>query len=92
MLNHDLEGVGTSLFAEFRPGGNIASGQALKDCADIDEDVARANDDAAHNAQIPHDAKVWQLKGGRHHVMRDGVTRRADFVGREPSDWSIIHQ
>jgi hypothetical protein len=50
VLNHDFECVSARLFAELRPCDDVSADHGLKDRADVDEEVARAHDYAAHYA------------------------------------------
>src|SRR5262249_38061436 len=54
--------------------------QRLETRADRAENRTRANGDSAHHAQIAHDAKAWQLKRRRDHVMRHRKPRRRDGI------------
>src|SRR5256885_493291 len=76
------ETVAPPRLAEVRPGGDVAADQLVEDRADVDEDVARADDDAAHDAEVLLDAEAGNLERGRHHLSRNGEARLADGVGR----------
>src|SRR2546423_1115221 len=75
-------GVAARRLAEVRPGCDVAADQLVEDRADVDEDVARADDDAAHDAEVLLDVEAGNLERGRHHLARDGEARLADGVGR----------
>ena len=52
VFHHQLMCVGAGSFAELRIEGNIAAEQSLKARADVSDDTAGTNYDAAHNTEV----------------------------------------
>src|SRR5215475_16105914 len=81
VLDHDFKSLAARLLAKLREKSDVSADQGLQGSADRTEDRARTHRDAAHNAEVAHDAEARQFERGRDHVMRDRITRRRDGIG-----------
>src|SRR5262249_39968883 len=81
VLDHDFKSLAARLLTKLREESDVAADQCLQASADCAEDRARTHGDAAHDAEIAHDAEARQFERGRDHVMRDRITRRRDGIG-----------
>src|SRR3712207_7249819 len=68
LFRSDVEGVAAGRLAEVRPGGDVAADHRVEDGPDVDEEVARADDDAAHDAEALPDAVARQLQRSEEHT------------------------
>ena len=58
-----LHRIFARLFAEVGQDGDVAADQRLQSCADRSENRSRANDDAAHDAEIFHNPITIKFEG-----------------------------
>jgi len=65
MLNHKTVRVGAGFFTEFSVNRNVAAQQRLQRRANIADDAARSDHDAADDAEIFPDALIGNLRDGR---------------------------
>ena len=63
MEGHHGVGVLAGFFAEFGEECDVSADQGLQACAYCGEDVAGADDDAAHDADVADDAVAGELEG-----------------------------
>src|SRR5882724_10096873 len=64
MRLHRVEGVAAGPLAQVGVEGDVAAEERLDGGAEIPDDRARAHDNAAHDAEIAHDALARQLESG----------------------------
>src|SRR6185503_11753367 len=91
MLDHDFKRVGTSLFAQGCPNGYVSPDDHLKSRTDGGENVSRPDNNAADNSEVLRDAKIWELKGRSHHLMRNRVAGRTNVVRHSLVQGITVH-
>src|SRR5215468_10735983 len=69
VLDHDFKSLAARLLAKLREESDVAADQCLETPPDRAEDRARTDGDAAHDAEIAHEAEARQFKPGRYHMM-----------------------
>src|SRR6476619_3473724 len=65
MLNHTMVRVGPGFFTEFSVNLNVAAQQRLQRRANIADDAARPDHDAADDTEIFRDTVIGNLRDGR---------------------------
>src|SRR5882757_9817954 len=60
---HHGEGVLAGFFAELGEDGDVAADEGLEAGAYCAEEVSRAHDDAADDADVAYDAVAWDFEG-----------------------------
>src|SRR5262245_7519089 len=90
VLNHDFKSLASRLLAKLREECDVTTDERLQASAERAEYRTGTHRNAAHDAQVSHDAEPGQFKRGCDHVMRDRITRRRDGIGRLSVDL-IIH-